>query len=250
MTDIDEAIDWRGAPVSCESCAQRDVARCALKHACMQDRYARRIDRFFDWNPQTANAHLTHPHFEVRAIAAKHADLFLLPPLLHDEDETVRWNAARRLPPRYCLQLRADPHREVRIRVAARLEGAAVAPMLSDPDYYVRLVVARRIAPALLLRLVNDPEPEVRRAAAARLEAVHLPRLILDADELVRREVAQRLPAGLLAQMRHDASWRVRLEVAQRGPAGLAATLADDPDPLVAEAARQRRALHHARAVP
>ncbi|MGL1751820.1 hypothetical protein ACSTG9_23660, partial [Vibrio parahaemolyticus] len=77
----------------------------------------RRIDRFFNWNPGLADRYLAHDHFEVRAIAAKFANVFLLPPLLGDGDETVRWNAVRRLPRRYVLQLRDDPHREVRMRV-------------------------------------------------------------------------------------------------------------------------------------
>jgi len=239
MTDIDEAIDWRGNTVDCVPCPHNGQAKCSLLRACVQDRYARRIDRFFDWNPALANGYLDHPHFEVRAIAAKHADVFRLPPLLEDEDETVRWNAARRLPASHCLKLRDDPHREVRIRVATRLDGADLAPMLLDADYYVRLVVARRVPPALLLRLVQDAEAEVRRVVASRLPVDQLLLLAADPDELVRREVAQRLPADLLNRLRGDESWRVRLEVAQRG---IAAGLANDPDPLVAEAARQRLA--------
>ena len=49
----------------------------------------------------------------------------------------VRWNAARRLPKRYVLRLRTDPHREVRIRVVSLLEDAELIPMMSDSDYYV-----------------------------------------------------------------------------------------------------------------
>jgi hypothetical protein len=63
-------------------------------------------------------------------IAAKHADIFQLPPLLDDPEEAVRWNAARRLPKRYVLRLRTDPHREVRIRVVSLLEDAGLIPML------------------------------------------------------------------------------------------------------------------------
>ena len=122
--DIDEARDWRGNDIDCRACAHRDLraqGRCALKRACVEDRYARRIDRFFDQNPSLADSYLRHPHFETRAIAAKHASVFLLPPLLSDPDETVRWNAAQRLPRRYLLALRRDPHREVRIRVASHI---------------------------------------------------------------------------------------------------------------------------------
>src|SRR5271165_2643762 len=127
MTDIDEAIDWQGHQISCEGCPHLALSAeqlCVLKHACVHDRYARRIDRFFDWNPSLANEYIDHPHFEVRAIAAKFADVFRLPALLADPDEVVRWNAVRRLPRRYLLLLRNDPHREVRIRVATLLDEA------------------------------------------------------------------------------------------------------------------------------
>ena len=97
--DIDEAIDWQGHEISCAGCAHEQLSAavgCRLRHACVHDRYARRIDRFFNWNPALANDYVKHPHFEVRAIAAKHASPFYLPPLLDDPEETVRWNAARR----------------------------------------------------------------------------------------------------------------------------------------------------------
>jgi hypothetical protein len=96
--DITEAVDWQGNPVDCSSCVHSDMlatGRCKFSHACVIDRYARRIDRFFNWNPALANQYITHPHFEVRAIASKHAAVFLLLPLLDDPEETVRWNAAR-----------------------------------------------------------------------------------------------------------------------------------------------------------
>ncbi|NEL90763.1 LRV FeS4 cluster domain-containing protein, partial [Escherichia coli] len=128
---------------------------CRLRHACVHDRYARRIDRFFNWNPALANDYVKHPHFEVRAIAAKHASQFYLPPLLDDPEETVRWNAARRLPKRLVLRLRHDPHREVRIRIATVLDPEDLMPMMMDDDYYVRLVVARRIVPSVLGRMMG-----------------------------------------------------------------------------------------------
>ena len=70
-----------------------------MGHACVMDRYAPRIDRFFAWNPQLANEHLEHPYFEVRAVAARHADVFRLVSMVRDPDETVRWSVAQRLPP-------------------------------------------------------------------------------------------------------------------------------------------------------
>jgi hypothetical protein len=130
-----DALDHLGRPVDCAACswsALRAEARCQPGRSCAQDRYARRILRFFETNPGAANGALTHAHFEVRAIAARFADAFRLPPLLTDPDETVRWSAARRLPMRHLLALRVDPHREVRIRVAHRLEGQDLAAMMRD----------------------------------------------------------------------------------------------------------------------
>ena len=179
MRDIDEARDWRGQEVNCSACPHKeflDAGRCELRKACVQDRYARRIDRFFHWNPELADSYLTHPHFEVRAIAAKFANPFLLPGLLKDPDETVRWEAVRRLPLRYQLALRDDPHREVRIRIVSLLQGADLQPMLKDADYYVRIVVARKIGKGISgaacrlaikrHRLAQDRAPMHRRKRA------------------------------------------------------------------------------------
>jgi len=240
----DERIDWRGEAIACNNCihaAMASIGRCEPGRACVEDRYARRIDRFFDWNPELANSHVHHPHFEVRAIAAKHADVFLLPSLLDDEEEAVRWNAVKRLPVRFKLKLRNDPHREVRIRVAGALEGTDLAPMLGDSDYYVRLVAARRIDPALLVMLISDPEPEVRRVVAGRLPPAMLGPMAYDADPAVRLCVVERMGPDALSHMRSDEDWRVRHAVA-----GLARDsevlqeLAHDPDPIVRETAALR----------
>ena len=131
------ALDHLGRPVDCGGCAYANLraeGRCQPGRSCAQDRYARRILRFFETNPGAANGALSHAHFEVRAVAARFADAFRLPPLLADPDETVRWAAARRLPMRHLLPLRQDPHREVRIRVAHRLEGQDLAARRRDVD--------------------------------------------------------------------------------------------------------------------
>ena len=242
--DIDEAIDWQGRQVDCRPCAHRDLnesGRCALKHACVRDRYARRIDRFFSWNPALSNAYLDHPHFEVRAIAAKFADLFLLPPLLADPDETVRWNAARRLPRRrYLLLLRKDPHREVRIRVASLLEGGDLVPMMRDEDYYVRLTVARRIGADLLPAMMADEEAEVRRVVASRIGGSALYRMASDEDTEVRLAAVRRLEPRDLAGFHRDPDWRVRYEAACRASPGLLGEMINDPDEMVREFVLQR----------
>lgn len=241
--EIDEARDWRGLEVDCRPCAHKDLAqkgRCGLRKACVQDRYARRIDRFFEWNPQLADDYLAHPHFEVRAIAAKLANPFLLPAMLKDPDETVRWEAVRRLPLRYQRALRDDPHREVRIRVATLLEDADLLPMMKDDDYYVRIVVARKIAPPLLVMLIDDLEAEVRRIVARRIDPQWLWRMSLDPLADVRLEAAQRMSPQQLPALKADPDWRVRYFVATRLSVEEIGQLVNDMDPLVAETARGR----------
>ena len=242
--DISETIDWRGEQIDCRACRHKDMAalgKCKLSHACVNDRYARRIDRFFNWNPELSNDYLKHEYFEIRAIASKRAAVFLLPALLDDAEETVRWNAARRLPKKHILKLRHDPHREVRIRIVSLLDDADLVPMLQDEDYYVRQVIARKLAPNLLEWIAGDPEPEVRRAVAQRAEKNVLLRMMTDKEPRVRVEVARRLSPEFLARMRADEDWRVRHEAASRiEDKNLLAELAEDEDEMVRETARRR----------
>jgi CheY-like chemotaxis protein len=235
-SEIDEAIDWEGREVACDACPHRELlaaGRCALQHACVQDRYARRIDRFFIWNPALANDYLAHPYFEVRAIAAKFADMFHLPPLLADPDETVRWSAVLRLPRRYLLLMRNDPHREVRIRVASLLDGADLSPMMRDPDYSVRIQAARRVLPEMLHAMMADQEAEVRRVVASRIDGEGLYQMAADQDPEVRLAAVRRLEDSELRGFRHDPDWRVRYEAARRVPAGALFDMQDDPDEMV-----------------
>ena len=121
--DIDTALDWLGRPVLCGRCPHRDrlaEGRCEPLRACVHDRYAKRIQRFFEWNDDLASEHLDHPYFEVRANAARFAPIFIVPRLMTDPDETVRAAVARRLPRRLLLKLREDPDREVRIPTSPR----------------------------------------------------------------------------------------------------------------------------------
>lgn len=243
MTDIDESKDWLGRELSCADCAHAPLAAsggCQPRLACVQDRYARRIDRFFRWNPALAKDYLGHLYFEVRAVAAKYADVFHLPALLADPDATVRWSAVARLPRRFLLRLREDPDREVRIRVAARLDGADLVLMLADSDYYVRQTVARRITPSLLSLMMHDPDAEVRRVVAARIDAEWLMPMAADMDAGVRLVIAERLAPNQLAWLAADPDWRVRYEVAGRVDAAPLAALSDDPDPMVRERVRER----------
>jgi antitoxin component of MazEF toxin-antitoxin module len=201
--------DWQGVPITaatCGGCAHAELRRaggCEPGRSCMQDAYARRIDRFFRTHRALANQHLAHPYFEVRAIAARHADLFRLPPLMADPDETVRLQVALRVPQRLLRQMRADPHREVRIRVAHRIDVADLASMIDDPDYQVRCIAAQRLPEALLPRLLADADLQVRLEVARRIGLPARWRLLEDPAPEVRRIAAQRLPEpalGLLAR--------------------------------------------------
>lgn len=211
--------DWLGRPVDCGACphhALQAAGACRPGHSCMQDAYARRIDRFFRTHPALAGAHLGHPYFEVRAIAARHAEIVLLPGLVDDPDETVRLQVALRLPQRWLSRMRGDPHREVRIRVAQRLAEAELPAMRGDPDYQVRETVARRLPAALLHTMAGDTDAQVRREVARRLPMPALLRLADDPSDAVRRVVAERLPLALLRLLDGDDDVIVAHTVATR----------------------------------
>ncbi len=242
----DEAVDWKGQKLCCDGCVHRELIRedrCRKKHVCVQDRSPSRIQEFFKSNPGFANEFLSHPYFEVRAAAAKYADVFRLTALLDDEDESVRWNAALRLPHRFLLRLRSDPHREVRIRVASHLEGEELTPMMSDPDYFVRQVVARRIGVPQLKSMIDDPDPEVRRVVAQRISPEWLVELIHDPDASVCLEVVQRVPSAQLLPLRFHPSIRVRYEVVARVPLDALDVMRTDADPIVRERVEERLAV-------
>ncbi len=200
--------DWQGRPVDCAACVHAELQAlggCAPGHSCMQDAYARRIDRFFRTHRGLAHQHLDHAYFEVRAIAARHAAVFSLAPLMQDPDETVRLQVALRVPQGWLKRLRGDAHREVRIRVAMRIAEAELPSMREDPDYQVREVVARRLPEALLPTMAADADAQVRCEVARRIAMPALLRLAADEAESVRRIVAERLPVPLLGVFDGDA---------------------------------------------
>lgn len=242
--DMPEAIDWLGQPLDCTVCRNADLlaaGRCKATHACAFDRYAKRIARFFSWNPATADEYVNHPYFEVRAIIARHVNVFNLQRLSRDPDETVRLSAVTRLSQAQLRKLVVDPDREVRIRVAQRLEVSGLAELMFDPDYLVRSIVAGRLPAGLLRKLISDTDAEVRRQVAKRVDEEGLLAMCADEEADVRLIVAQRLRSALLHLVADDTDWRVRFEVARRtGDADLLAMLTADEDPMVREAATQR----------
>ena len=237
-TEIEEARDWQGRLLDCAACEHgngRTNARCQLGHACVHDRYARRIDRFFRWNPFLAKDYFEHPYFETRAVAAKHAELFYLPRLIEDPDETVRQSVAQRLPlqSRHFRALMSDAHREVRVRVAERAEPKDLITLMDDPDYFVRLIVARRLPAALLVRMVHDRDPQVRKAVAERVASEWLPTMAGDGELTVRLAAVARMTQGQLKLLLKDPDWRVRYEVANRLDPAELDPLRADPEPEV-----------------
>ncbi len=241
------AMHWQGGPVDCAACeyaALRELPAeqgCEPGHACLQDMYALRIARFFRWHPEQGDRQLGHAYFEVRAIAARHANVFRLASLMDDPDETVRLQIALRLPQQLLGRMARDPHREVRIRVAQRLETTELAAMRNDSDYGVREWVARRLPLALLPPMVRDPDRAVRLILAQRLEMPALLILLHDESPEVRRTVAERLPAPLLPRLIDDEDWRVRWEVAQRADLAQLGPLREDIDPLVRQSVLDRQ---------
>jgi hypothetical protein len=239
----EKALDWQGREVCCTGCVHRELIdedRCRQKHVCVQDRTPWRIEEFFKKNPGLANDFLTHPYFEVRAAAAKYADVFRLTAMLNDEDETVRWNAALRLPRRFLLRLRDDPHREVRIRIASHLEGEELLPMMSDPDYFVRQIVAQRIGAQQLKHMIDDPDPEVRRVVAQRISPEWVFQMVDDPDASVCLAVAERLTPTQLLALRFHPDIRVRHEAAGRVSVSALDAMRKDADPLVRERVEER----------
>ena len=239
---------WQGGELDCSACvhaALRAEGGCEPGRMCMQDAYARRIDRFFRSHPELANGHLEHDYFEVRAIAARHAEVFRLPALMDDPDETVRMQLALRLPQRLLLRLRSDPHREVRIRVAQRLDVEHLASMRDDEDYHVRATVASRLPEALLPTMTADADPMVRREVARRVPMPALWRMVHDPECEVRRIVAERLPAPLLDTFVDDPDLLVRFEVAGRAAEALLQRLLQDPESEIRERARAALARLH-----
>lgn len=237
------ALHWQGGELDCAACphaSMRLEGGCEPGRICMQDAYARRIDRFFRTHPDLANEHLGHPYFEVRAIAVRYADVFRLPALMDDPDETVRLHLALRLPQRQLMLMREDAHREVRIRVAQCLAVDQIASMLHDEDYHVRATVARRLPEALLPQMVSDPDLMVRREVARRVQMPALLRMTSDREAEVRRIVAERLPPALLDTFVHDDDLLVRWEVAGRALLAVLEKLIHDAEAEIRERARAR----------
>ena len=62
LQDGQPPVDWQGRPVDCAACAHRGrraAGGCEPATACVNDRLAGRVDRFFTANPDLADAFLT-----------------------------------------------------------------------------------------------------------------------------------------------------------------------------------------------
>lgn len=161
---------WQGGPVNCGNCCYARLRALPGEpgHACMQDVYARRIDRFFRWHPTRSYEQLTHAYFEVRAIAARHASVFRLPTMATDADRAVRMRVAQRLEMPALLRMAHDSEPEVRRIVAERLPAPLLSRLTSDADWRVRWEVAQPADAATLETLRDDEDEEVRNTVRAR----------------------------------------------------------------------------------
>lgn len=236
-----DPVDWQGRALDCTACAHHAKLAeglCGLGWSCLNDRYAKRIERFFVLNPEAADDSLGHPYFETRMNAARVASVFRLPKLIGDPDPGVRAMAVMRLPRPYAERAITDPDRRVRIAVVNRVAPKYLLPLTEDEDAYVRSVVARRAPDGLLPAMLHDPDPEIRRIVAARVAPAFLDRFRTDSDPLVRREAACRRPALFVA----DTDMRVRHAVAEAGGPDALRTLIDDPEDIIRETARDRLA--------
>jgi hypothetical protein len=243
MEEALETLDWLGQPVRCRDCrheAMHRDGRCRKGRACVRDRRAKRVERFFGEHSGLADDYLDHAYVEVRAIAVKYASPFRLPALLADSEPEVRAMAVLRLPADRVRPLAGDRDRRVRIAVASRVEGRALIGMLADEDYAVRLMAVRRLAPSLLPLAMNDPEPEVRRWVARRIVEDRPMEMRFDRDPLVRLELVKRLSPARLAAFTKDPGLRVRVTVAERvAPSDLQSFLGDK-ESVVREIATER----------
>lgn len=236
-----DPVDWQGTAIACAMCrfrARLDLGQCGQGWACVHDRYAKRIERFFLLNPDLADMCLSHPYFETRMNAARVASVFRLTRLLVDEDAGVRAMAILRLPRAHAERKIKDPDRGVRIAVAHRMPVESLIAMAADEDSYVRSIVARRAEVGMLPVMWGDADPDIRRIVARRIDTQWLDRFHADPDPLVRREAALRRP-GLFV---FDADMRVRHAVAEEGEADDLRQLMDDDEDIIRETAAARLA--------
>ncbi len=241
MPDGPAPVDWQGQAICCGACtfrARLAHGQCGQGWACVHDRYAKRIERFFVLNPELADECLSMPYFEARMNAARVATLFRLPRLLDDADAGVRAMAILRLPVTHAKRKINDPDRRVRIAVAHRLPVDDLLPMLHDADNYVRTIAARRADPGMLPVAIADDDPEIRRIVARRIGPAWLDRFLHDPDPLVRREAAERRP-DLFAG---DPDLRVRHTAAERGARETVEALLRDDEDIIRDAATTRLA--------
>jgi LRV protein FeS4 cluster/Leucine rich repeat variant len=227
----------------CSVCPHRALlaeGRCVPGDICLTAQSGRQIDRFLRRNPQIAQDYLNDGFWERRAIAARYAPLELMRQMPRDVDEVVRRVVASRLPIDELDDYLHDTDREVRMTVAERIAPERLTAFIGDEDYLVRLQAAKRLPHGQLRRMVGDEDREVRKEVARRLPPFALSMMAKDEDAEVRRIVAARVLPADATKMLADSDWVVRLEAAQIAPLEDIAGLADDVEPDVRAAVRQR----------
>lgn len=239
----DPALDWLGLPVDCHTCPHRaflEDGQCRPAHTCILDRRIKHMDRFLRKHQSMADGFLDHPYFELRAVAAKHASLFRIAPMVNDLEPEVRMTVVARLPYERVKHLANDPDRRVRIGVALKMEGQALIARLGDSDYHVRVVIVRKLSPDLLPIAMHDPEPTVRRWVARRIVENRLIDMRHDKHPMVRLDVAERMAPESLSLFVDDPDLRVRFVAAERIGLDQVALFKDDSESIIRDLVAQR----------
>ena len=173
--EIDEAIDWQGEPVECESCPHlelRNAGKCqplARLRASTATRDASIVSSIGtrSWARDTSSIPISRsgpaPPKPRNCSCCRRCSKIPKRPCA-GAPRAVSRNAT-------FSSCASDSHREVRIRVAQRLDPEDLPVMMFDDDYAVRQIVARRVAAPLLTGMICDPDVEVRRVVAQRIPA-------------------------------------------------------------------------------
>ena len=181
----------------------------------MHDRYARRIDRFFDWNPGSRAIPSDPSLFRGARLRRQGRGCVPAAAMLDDPEETVRWSAVRRLPPLLLrLRQRSSPRGSHPGRATAR-RPRLISMVPKDVDYFVRQTVARRIPDDLLVLMIGRR----RCGSQARRGQPYCPQTAAEdggrQGSSVRLEVARRDDPANLAAFASDVDWRIRYEASR-----------------------------------
>ena len=114
-------LDWLGSrsPAPTAPTRRRAAGRCDFGRACVEDRRARRIDRFFAANPALAERLSGAPVFRGAGAGGRYCNVFRCRACWTIRNRTCAPSAAFRLPLAARSPMKSDPDRKVRVAVAS-----------------------------------------------------------------------------------------------------------------------------------